>query len=91
MSVFADDVLLLVADSNIDEIKRTLDVDMKLKWTDVIGGDWTSSSSAEVLAQPPGGGGASGSSNGCDASRHERQAQRRQSMFGGCRTRYLPK
>eukprot|EP00972_Heterocapsa_arctica_P025441 3745808-Heterocapsa_arctica.AAC.1 len=40
MSVFTEDQLLLVADNEIDEIKRILDVDMKLKWTDVIGNDW---------------------------------------------------
>eukprot|EP00972_Heterocapsa_arctica_P097994 14458068-Heterocapsa_arctica.AAC.1 len=41
MSVFADDLLILVADTDIEAIKQTLDIDMKLKWTDVIGSDWT--------------------------------------------------
>eukprot|EP00972_Heterocapsa_arctica_P078521 11580147-Heterocapsa_arctica.AAC.1 len=41
MSVFADDLLILVDDMKIDEVRHTLDEDMKLKWTDTIGPDWT--------------------------------------------------
>eukprot|EP00972_Heterocapsa_arctica_P091772 13533583-Heterocapsa_arctica.AAC.1 len=41
MSVFADDLLILVADADIEKLRRTLDIDMKLKWTDVIGPEWT--------------------------------------------------
>eukprot|EP00972_Heterocapsa_arctica_P043912 6484735-Heterocapsa_arctica.AAC.1 len=35
------DLLILVADMDIEKVKRTLDIDMKLKWTDVIGPEWT--------------------------------------------------
>eukprot|EP00972_Heterocapsa_arctica_P110008 16198739-Heterocapsa_arctica.AAC.1 len=41
MSVFADDLLILVDDMKIDEIRHTLDEDMKLKWTESIGPEWT--------------------------------------------------
>eukprot|EP00972_Heterocapsa_arctica_P092665 13664294-Heterocapsa_arctica.AAC.1 len=41
MSVFADDLLILVDDMKIEEVRRTLDKDMKLKWTESIGPEWT--------------------------------------------------
>eukprot|EP00972_Heterocapsa_arctica_P033666 4953908-Heterocapsa_arctica.AAC.1 len=41
MSVFADDLLILVDDMKIEEVRHTLDEDMKLKWTEIIGREWT--------------------------------------------------
>ena len=40
MSVFADDILLLIPNNMEDEIKRTLDIDMKIKWGEYISKNW---------------------------------------------------
>eukprot|EP00972_Heterocapsa_arctica_P076694 11312798-Heterocapsa_arctica.AAC.1 len=40
LSVFADDLLLLVPDRELDNIKHTLDIDLKIKWCAQIGPEW---------------------------------------------------
>ena len=40
MSVFADDILLLIPDGIEEEIKRTLDTDVKIKWGERISTEW---------------------------------------------------
>ena len=40
MSVFADDILPLIPDGMEEEIKRTLDTDMKIKWGERISTEW---------------------------------------------------
>eukprot|EP00972_Heterocapsa_arctica_P041659 6141806-Heterocapsa_arctica.AAC.1 len=41
MSAFADDLRILVDDMKASEVQHTLDEDLKLKWTESIGPNWT--------------------------------------------------
>ena len=62
MSVFADDILFLIPDGVEEEIKRTLDTEMDIKWGERIspewvrylGKEWKETEGGHVVRVPPG-------------------------------------